>query len=223
MSRTVFLYEPEGSSGYMRRQPPFYKPEGASEVTGTSLKERRPRADSLRNREQLLEAAKAVFNEAGADASLEEIARRAGVGIGTLYRHFPTRDALLTAVYRRGVEQLSAAADALLAEREPVAALEAWLHLLIDYLGAKRVIGPALRASTDGDGAAAYAASGPAIRDALNRLAQAAADQGALRPDVTPDDLYRLLVGLSHGYDQPGWEPSARRLAGILTAGLKRS
>jgi AcrR family transcriptional regulator len=190
-------------------------------VTDASQKSRRPRADSLRNREQLLEAAKAVFNAAGAEASLEEIARRAGVGIGTLYRHFPTRDALLAAVYRREVDQLSAAADALLAEHEPVAALEAWLHLLIDYLGAKRVIGPALRASTEGDGAAAYAASGPAIRGALDRLARAAMERGAFRPDVTADDLFRLLVGLSHGYDQPGWEASARRLVGILTAGLR--
>jgi AcrR family transcriptional regulator len=190
-------------------------------VTVASEKSRKPRSDSLRNREQLLEAAKAVFNEAGADASLEEIARRAGVGIGTLYRHFATRDALLAAVYRRGVEQLSAAADALLAERAPMAALEAWLHLLIDYMGAKRVIGPALQAAAGGEGPAAYAASGPMIREAMSRLARAAMDAGALRPDVTPDDLYRLLVGLSHGYDQPGWEASARRLVGILIAGLR--
>ncbi len=120
------------------------------------------------------------------------------------------------------VEQLSAAADALLAEREPLAALEAWLHLRIDYLGAKRVIGPALRASTEGEGPAAYAASGPMIRQAMNRLGRAAMERGALRAGVTPDDLYRLLVGLlSHGYDQPGWEASARRLVGILTQGLR--
>ena len=190
-------------------------------MTVASERSRKPRADSLRNRDQLLEAAKAVFNDAGADASLEEIARRAGVGIGTLYRHFPTRDALLAAVYRRGVEQLSSAADALLAERAPMAALEAWLHLLIDYMGAKRVIAPALRASAGGEGAAAYAASGPMIREAMNRLARAAMEDGALRPDVTADDLYRLLIGLSHGYDQPGWEASARRLVGILIAGLR--
>jgi AcrR family transcriptional regulator len=182
---------------------------------------RKPRADSLRNREQLLEAAKAAFNTAGAEASLEEIARRAGVGIGTLYRHFPTRDALLAAVYRREVAQLSAAVDTLLASHEPVQALEAWLHLLIDYLATKRVIGPALRTATDGDGQAAYAASGPMIREAMDRLAQAAMERGAFRAEVTPDDLFRLLVGLSHGYDQPGWEASARRLVGILTAGLK--
>jgi AcrR family transcriptional regulator len=208
----------------MRRPPPLYKDRlhGEIDVTEDSSRtSRKPRADSLRNREQLLEAAKAMFSQAGADASLEEIARRAGVGIGTLYRHFPTRDALLAAVYRREVDQLSLAADTLLTELEPVAALEAWLHLLIDYLATKRVIGPALRASTDGEGSAAYAASGPAIRGALDRLAQAATEQGAFRPDVTPDDLFRLLVGLSHGYDQPGWEASARRLVGILTAGLR--
>ncbi len=184
-------------------------------------KPRKPRADSLRNREQLLETAKTVFNTAGPDASLEEIARRAGVGIGTLYRHFPTREALLAAVYRRGVEQLSAAADTLLEERRPADALEAWLHLLIDYMATKRVIGPALRAASDDESSAAYAASGPMIVHALNRLAQAARDQGAIRSDVTPEDLHRLLIGLSHGYDQPGWEPSARRLVGILVAGLR--
>src|ERR1700761_2296320 len=169
-----------------------------------SRKGRKPRADSLRNREQLLEAAKAVFSAAGAEASLEEIARRAGVGIGTLYRHFPTRDALLAAVYRREVERLSAAVASLLASHEPAQALEAWLHLLIDYLGAKRVIGPALRTTADGEGQAAYAASGAVIREAMNRLAQAALERGAFRAEVTPDDLFRLLVGLSHGYDQPG-------------------
>lgn len=184
-------------------------------------KPRKPRADSLRNREQLLEAAKRLFNAAGSDASLEEIARRAGVGIGTLYRHFPTREALLAAVYRRGVEQLSAAADTLLDERPPADALEAWLHLLIDYMATKRVIGPALRAASDDESSAAYAASGPMIVQALNRLAQAARDQGAIRSDATPEDLHRLLIGLSHGYDQPGWEPSARRLVAILIAGLR--
>jgi AcrR family transcriptional regulator len=181
---------------------------------------RKPRADSLRNREQLLAAAKAAFAETGADAPLEEIARRAGVGIGTLYRHFPTRDALLAAVYRREVAQLSDSADALLAERRPLEALEAWLHLLVDYMATKRVIAPALRASP-GEGAQAYAASGPAITDALQKLVAAAKDAGAIRPDLTDDDVYRLMMGLSHGFDQPDWEPSARRLIGIVTAGLK--
>ena len=183
-------------------------------------KERKPRADSLRNREQLLETAKAAFAEVGADVPLEEIARRAGVGIGTLYRHFPTRDALLAAVYRREVEQLTASAQVLLAERPAGEALEAWMHLLVDYMATKRVIAPALRASA-GEGGQVYASSGAAITDTIETLARAAAASGDIRADVGPDDLYRMLVGVSHGYDQPDWEPSARRLIAILMAGMK--
>jgi AcrR family transcriptional regulator len=189
-------------------------------VSVEAEKGRKPRADSLRNREQLLKAAKAAFAESGADVPLEEIARRAGVGIGTLYRHFPTREAILAAVYRREVEQLSDSAEALLAARPPGEALEAWLHLLVDYMATKRVIAPALRAAP-GEGAQVYAASGAAITEAMRRLAEAAIASGDIRPDVGPDDLYRMLVGLSHGYDQPGWEASARRLIAIVMAGLK--
>ncbi|MBI1197821.1 MAG: TetR family transcriptional regulator [Phenylobacterium sp.] len=202
----------------MRRLPPFCK--GAS-LSVEANRVRKPRADSLRNREQLLEAAKAAFGEIGADAPLEEIARRAGVGIGTLYRHFPTREALLAAVYRREVEQLSGSAETLLAERQPAEALEAWLHLLVDYMATKRMIAPALQASP-GEGAAAYASSGAAISAAMARLAGAAITSGDIVA-VTPDDLTRMLMGVAYGYDQPGWEPSARRLIGIMMAGLRRS
>jgi AcrR family transcriptional regulator len=181
---------------------------------------RKPRADSLRNREQLMAAAKAAFTERGADAPLEDIARRAGVGIGTLYRHFPTREALLAAVYRREVQQLSDAADRLLAELSPGAALEAWLHQLVDYMSTKRVIAPALQASP-GEGAAAYASGVPAIIGALSRLAGAAIASGDIRADLTPDDFLRLMTGLSFGYDRPDWGPSARRLIGVLVAGLR--
>ena len=181
---------------------------------------RKPRADSLKNREQLLAAAKAAFAEAGADVALEEIARRAGVGIGTLYRNFPTRDALLSAVYRREVEQLAGAADTLLAAHPPLAAFERWLHLLVDYMATKRVIAPALQASS-GEGAQVYASSGPALLEAMNRLTRAAIASGEAQPDVQPEDLQRVVMGLSHGYDRPDWEPSARRLIGILMAGLR--
>lgn len=183
-------------------------------------KVRKPRADSLRNREQLLEAAKAAFSEVGADVPLEEIARRASVGIGTLYRHFPTRDALLAAVYRREVEQLSGSADTLLATHPALEALEAWLHLLVDYMATKRVIAPALRASA-GEGQEAYAASGAAITNALAKLTRAAVASGDVLPEIGPEDVYRAMVGVSYGYDQPGWEPSARRLIGVFMAGLK--
>jgi len=181
---------------------------------------RKPRADSLRNREQLLEAAKAAFNAVGAEVPLEEIAQRAGLGIATLYRHFPTRDALLTAVYRREVEQLSVSAESLLAERPAGEALKAWLHLLVDYMATKRVIAPALRASS-GEGPAVYASSGAAITEAMNRLSRAAIASGDIRSDLGPEDLFRMMIGLSYGYDQPEWEPSARRLIDILMAGLK--
>jgi AcrR family transcriptional regulator len=183
-------------------------------------KARKPRADSLRNREQLLEAAKAAFAAAGADAPLEDIARRAGLGIGTLYRHFPDREALLAAVYRREVEQLSNSAETLLAERPPGEALRAWLHLLVHYMATKRVIAPALQASS-GEGRAAYASSGPAITGAMNRLSQAAIDSGDIRSDLTPEDLFRMLMGLSYGYDRPDWEASALRLIDIMMTGLK--
>jgi len=183
-------------------------------------KARKPRADSLRNREQLLEAAKAAFTTVGADAPLEEIAQRAGLGIGTLYRHFPTRDALLAAVYRREVEQLSGSAETLLAERPAGEALRAWLHLLVHYMATKRVIAPALQASP-GEGQAAYASSGPAITGAMKRLSRAAIDNGDIRSDLTPEDLFRMMMGLSYGYDRPDWEPSALRLIDILMAGLK--
>jgi AcrR family transcriptional regulator len=181
-------------------------------------KSRKPRADSLRNREHLLATAKATFAEAGADVALEEIARRAEVGIGTLYRHFPTRDALLAAVYQREVEQLSASADTLSAQRGPHAALQAWLHLLVDYMATKRVIAPALRARV---GEVSYAESGATIVTAMNRLAQTAIDSGEIRAEISPDDLYRMMVGISQGYDQPTWEPSARRLIDVMMAGLK--
>ena len=181
---------------------------------------RKPRVDSVRNREQLMAAAKVAFTERGADVALEEIARSAGLGIGTLYRHFPTRDALLAAVYRREVDQLAAAADRLLDERPAGEAFEAWLGQLVDYMATKRVIAPALQASP-GEGSAAYAASGPAIAGAINRLARAAIASGDIRADIQPDDLMRLISGLTQGYDRPDWAPSARRLISVLMAGLR--
>jgi AcrR family transcriptional regulator len=184
------------------------------------LKARKPRADSLRNRDLLLTAAKAAFTEAGADAPLEDIARRAGVGIGTLYRHFPTREALIAAVYAREVGQLAASADALLAERSAGEALEAWLNLLIDYMATKRVVAPALRADP-GEGSRVYASSGAAILPTLERLTLAAHAAGDIRTDIGFDDILRMMSGLSIGYEQPGWDAGARRLLSVMMAGLR--
>ena len=183
-------------------------------------KARKPRADSLRNRDLLLAAAKAAFTELGADAPLEDVARRAGVGIGTLYRHFPTREALIAAVYAREIEQLSASADALLAERSAGEALEAWLNLLIDYMATKRIMAPALRADP-GEGERLYASSGAGIVAALRRLTEAANAAGDIRPDIGFEDVVRIMTGISQGYEQPGWELSARRLLEVMMAGLR--
>jgi AcrR family transcriptional regulator len=181
---------------------------------------RKPRADSQRNRERLLEAAKAGFAEVGAEVSLEEVARRAGVGIGTLYRHFPTRDALVEAVYRREVEQLGEAARRLSDSAEPQAALHQWMRLFVDYIGAKRLIAPALGTLAGGP-SAIYAASGMTITEATTLLVTRAREAGQIRADTDPEDVLRALVGFAYGSDKPGWQDSALRLIDILMAGLK--
>src|ERR1700710_2006963 len=111
---------------------------------------RKPRADAERNRARLLETAKAAFAEKGSGASLDEIARIAGVGAGTLYRHFPTRDALVAAVYRNETEQLVAAADRLAETHPPVAALREWLLLFVDYMATKHGMSEVLNSIVGG-------------------------------------------------------------------------
>lgn len=181
---------------------------------------RKPRADSVRNRDLLLAAAKAAFTEETADAPLEAIARRAGVGIGTLYRHFPTREALVAAVYAKEMAQLEASAESLLAETSPGQALETWLNLLIDYMATKRVVAPALRADP-GEGSRLYASSGATILPALQRLTDAAHEAGEIRSDIGFEDILRMMGGLSQGSEQPGWDVGARRLLSVLMAGLR--
>ena len=117
---------------------------------GKGLTGRKPRADAQRNRALLLKTAKAAFAEKGAGASLDEIARTAGVGAGTLYRHFPTRDALIEAVYRAEVEALATAATRLLQERPPLDALREWMRLFVDYIATKNLIVPALNSMVGG-------------------------------------------------------------------------
>ncbi len=181
---------------------------------------RRPRADALRNRERLIDAAKAAFAETGPDVSLEEIARQAGVGIGTLYRHFPTRDAIIEGVYRREVDQLAAAATKLLAEVPPAEALERWLRVSVDYLATKKLIVPALNTLTRGT-SELVAHSGSNLRGALTLLVERAVASGEIRADVRPSDLLQAMAGFSYGMGEPGWKESANRLIDILMAGLK--
>ena len=181
---------------------------------------RKPRADGLRNRDRLLEAAKASFADAGADVSLDEIARRAGVGIGTLYRHFPSRDAMVEAVYRREVEHLADAANHLTGTLPPGEALHAWMRLFVDYIATKRVIAPALKAMVGG-ASELYASSGARITEAMARMVEHARTAGDIRADADPADLLRALAGFTHFNTGADWEASALRLIDILMDGLR--
>lgn len=182
---------------------------------------RKPRADSARNRQLLIDAAKAGFSEFGLNVSLEEIARRAGVGIGTLYRHFPTREAVVEAVYRREVEQLAEAVPQLLETSPAGEALHKWMHLFVDYIATKRLIAPSLAAAAV-RGSSLHATSVELITRALTTLVKRAVASGDVRKDIDPSDLLRALVGVSYGNPDAGWQASARRLVDILMDGLRR-
>ncbi|WP_227308285.1 TetR/AcrR family transcriptional regulator [Acidisoma cellulosilyticum] len=183
---------------------------------------RKPRADSQRNREKLLSVAKDAFAAQGPDVSLEEIARRTGVGIGTLYRHFPNRDAIIADVYRREVGQLAGAAAELLDSHPPLDALRAWMRLFVDYIGAKKIMASALN-SLAGGTTELYAASGPLITNAIALLLDRCKADGAIRPDAEPMDLMMALVGVAYNTSAgPGWQAAALRVVDILIAGIKQ-
>jgi AcrR family transcriptional regulator len=183
---------------------------------------RKPRADSARNRQLLIDAAKAGFADVGLNVSLEEIARRAGVGIGTLYRHFPNRETVMEAVYRREVEQLAEAVPHLLEKSTAGDALHKWMHLFVDYIATKRLIAPSLAAAA-GRTSALYATSVELITGAISTLVKRAIASGEVRKDIDPSDLLRALVGVSYGNPDADWEASARRLIDILMDGLRRT
>jgi len=182
---------------------------------------RKPRADSARNRQLLIDAAKAGFSGVGLDVSLEEIARRAGVGIGTLYRHFPTREAVVEAVYRREVEQLAEAVPRLLQTSPAGEALHKWMHLFVDYIATKRIIAPSLAAAAART-STLHTTSVELITSAISTLVQRAIASGDVRKGIDPSDLLRALVGVSYSNPEVGWEASARRLIDILMDGLRR-
>ena len=181
---------------------------------------RRPRADAVRNRERVLAAAKAVFSKGGADASLEAVAKRAGVGIGTLYRHFPTREALFEAVFRREVHQLSELAEQLKDETSPVEALRRWLHSDIELVATKKGMSAALALAVHGS-SKLYADSQERLAKAVGVLLDRAVAAGEIRSDVSPKDLLRALVGMCYMQDQPGWQASVLRLVDIFVDGLR--
>ena len=185
-----------------------------------SMTARKPRADALRNRERILEVAKEAFTQHGANASLDEIAKQAGVGAGTLYRHFPTRDVLIEGVYRIEVEKLSAAAARFSETMSPLEALRAWMLLLVDYIAAKHIIAPALN-SVVGGPSRLYEGSRTMIQGAIDELVKRAKKSGDLREDLDAFDLLRALIGVSHVGSGADWQQSARRLVDILIAGSR--
>ena len=180
----------------------------------------KPRSDSLRNRERILEVAKGLFTRQGANASLEEIAKQAGVGAGTLYRHFPTRDELIEGVYRNEVEKLAAAASHFAEKMSPIEALRAWMLLLVDYIAAKHIIAPALNSIVGGP-SRLYEGSRSMIQGAIDELVKRAKRSGDLRRDLDAFDLLRALIGVSHVGSGADWQQSARRLVDILIAGSR--
>jgi AcrR family transcriptional regulator len=182
---------------------------------------RRPRADAVRNRDRLLAAAKAVFSAGGPDASLEAVAKRAGVGIGTLYRHFPTREALFEAVYRHEVEQLVELAEQLKGEAAPVDALRRWLRSNVELVATKKGMLAALALVVHGS-SELYAYSFERLTKAVGALLDRAAAAGEIRSDVSPQDLLRALVGMCYMHDQPGWQASVVRLVDVFVDGLCR-
>lgn len=181
---------------------------------------RKPRADAQRNRDRLLETAKAAFAEKGAAASLDEIARTAGVGAGTLYRHFPTRDALIEAVYRNETEQLVAAVTRLAETHAPTVALREWLLLFVDYMATKRGMYEALNSIVGGT-SELYSASSEQMKRAIAKLIDRAVESGDIRLDIDPIDLLRALAGVTNVSPGPDGTQAAKRMVDILMAGIQ--
>jgi AcrR family transcriptional regulator len=191
-----------------RKRPPSPSPE------------RKPRSDAQRNRERILEVAKQAFTKSGANASLDDIAKQSGVGPGTLYRHFSTREELLEAVYRTEVEKLAQAERKFADTLPPIEALRAWMLLFVDHIAAKQIIAPALNALL-GDPKKVFEASHAQIWQAIRALVKRAIKSGDIRKDLDAIDLLRALIGFSHVATSPDWQASARRLVDILISGSR--
>ena len=193
----------------------FYMP-----TKSLKIAPRKPRTDARRNRERILEVAKEAFTRSGANASLDDVAKDAAVGAGTLYRHFPTRDALIEEVYRAEVEKLAAAERKFSEAMPPVEALRAWMLLFVDYIATKQIIAPALNSLVGGP-SKLYEGSRARVQGAIDALVKRAIKNGDIRRDLEPFDLLRALIGVSHVASGPDWQQSARRLVDILITGSR--
>jgi AcrR family transcriptional regulator len=181
---------------------------------------RKPRTDALRNRDRVLEAARTVFGAGGPEASLEAVAKKAGVGIGTLYRHFPTREALFEAVYRREVQQLADLAKRLEHEADAIEALRRWMDSFVKFVATKKGMSTALAfaVSKDSD---LFSYSFDLLTKTLDGLMSRAGAAGEIRNDISSEDLLRALVGMCYTHDQPGWQKNVLRLVDVFISGLR--
>ncbi|HET7407528.1 MAG TPA: TetR family transcriptional regulator [Mycobacteriales bacterium] len=181
---------------------------------------RAPRADACRNRDRLLEAASEAFARDGVDASLEKIAKAAGVGIGTLYRHFPNKDVLMEAVYRHNLDQMLADADELLATKPAAEALAEWMQRFVAYVATKKGLAMHLKTvvSADSD---LFTSSQERMGDTMRRMVEAGVAEGEIRPDVDPTDVLRALAGVCMTSDMTQSQEQPCRIAQLLMDGLR--
>jgi len=186
----------------------------------TTAPPRSLRADAQRNRDKLLAAALDAFAEQGQNVALETVAARAGLGIGTLYRHFPNRDALCVAAYRNEVDALCAAAAELLEALPADRALRAWADRFADYVATKRTMGDALRSAAGSD-SPLFAETRARILGALRLLIEAGAAAGTLRADVDPKDVLRVINGIFYLPDGPDWRADVGRMLDLVIDGLR--
>jgi AcrR family transcriptional regulator len=181
---------------------------------------RRPRADGERNRARLIAAAKCAFAEKGATASLEQIAREADVSIATLYRHFPTRDELISTVYQQEVTTLIEAAEQLMTDKEPASALREWLMLFVEFLEAKHGMMEAMDTLIGGP-EPLYSKTPHRLDVPINALVTKGVATGVFRDDIEPHDLLRALAGVAHVRPSKNWKRSAVRMVDILLKGMR--
>jgi AcrR family transcriptional regulator len=180
------------------------------------------RADAKKNYDQLLAVARDVVREQGAEASLRDVARRAGVGLGTLYRHFPTREALLEALLRAGFDELAASADELETASAPGDALVSWLHDVVSYANRYRGVVASMVAAIE-DPASALHASCVTMKAAGARLLERAQSEGLARTDMDGVDLFALVAALTWLGDQPALAARADHLFGIIAGAILTS
>jgi AcrR family transcriptional regulator len=200
----------------------FQEAERPNIADGYSNRRHRPEAARRRAAQSRAPAGSRAsgLSAGGREASLEAIARQAGVGIGTLYRHFPTREALFEAVYRREVDHLAELAEQLRAEAAPTEALRRWLRSNVEFIATKKGMSAALAlAANRSSELAAY--SFDRLTQAAGMLLERAVAAGEIRSDIGPEDLLRTLVGICYMHDRPGWQSGVLRLVDVFVDGLR--